>query len=132
MTDLLEQLGRPQVTHETYGACKEVFAAQLEEPDTELRVAEDDRGNVVGFCALHFRPRLNQVEPEAWVSELMVSPPPAAAAPPAPCSTRPRTLPMTGAAGRSSLESIYDRREQHLLYTAAGMQDAGRMFRKPL
>ena len=40
--------------------------------DAAHLVAEDD-GEVIGFCSLHFRERLNYPTPEAWVPDLIVS-----------------------------------------------------------
>jgi ribosomal protein S18 acetylase RimI-like enzyme len=132
VTDLLEQLGRTPVTHESYGASRDVYAAQLEADDTELLVAEDERGNVVGFCALTFRPRLNQVELEAWVPDLIVSAAARGRGTARALLEEAEELARARGCRVITLESGYDRREAHLLYTAAGMQDAGKMFRKTL
>lgn len=132
VTDLLEQLGRAQVSHETYSACRDVYAEQLEDPDTELLVAEDERGMVAGFCALTFRPRLNQVELEAWVPDLIVNAASRGRGTARALLERAEDLARARGCRQITVEEGYERREAHLLYTAAGMQDAGRTFRKRL
>jgi len=132
VTDLLEQLGRAQVSHEMYSACHDVYAAQLDDPGFELIVAEDDRGNVAGFCALTFRPRLNQVELEAWIPDLIVNAASRGRGTARALLEYAEDLARERGCREITLEEGYDRREAHLLYTAAGMQDAGRTFRKRL
>jgi GNAT superfamily N-acetyltransferase len=132
VTDLLEQLGRARVTHEGYAACRDVYAAQLGHPDADHLVAEDERGNVVGFCSLHYRPRLNHVAPQAWVPDLIVTPAARGRGTARALLDRVEELARQRGCWEVTLESGYDRREAHLLYTAAGMQDAGKMFRKGL
>jgi GNAT superfamily N-acetyltransferase len=132
VTELLEKLGRNQVTDQTRDRCREIYAAQLSDPAADHLVAEDDDGQVVGFCSLHFRKRLNHTTPEAWVPDLIVS----------------DTLRRTGigkallehAEQRAierrcwslSLESAYHRVEAHRFYGAFGMRDAGKSFHKLL
>jgi GNAT superfamily N-acetyltransferase len=131
VTDLLEQLGRAQVTHDSYGAAREVYLAQLADPDTELLVAIDG-GVVIGFCSLHYRMRLNHTTPQAWIPDLYVD------ADARGRGTAKALLIEAEARARRrecwelTLESGYERRDAHLLYSAAGMQDAGKYFRKPL
>src|SRR5690349_9871805 len=70
---LLAELGRPAVDADNDAACRAVYDAQLADEGSDHLVAVDDDGTVVGFCSLHYRPRLNQVTPEAWVPDLIVS-----------------------------------------------------------
>jgi GNAT superfamily N-acetyltransferase len=132
VTALLEDLGRPRVTDETRDRCREIYAAQLSDVSADHLVAEDDAGQVVGFCSLHFRKRLNYEAPEAWVPDLIVA----------------DSLRRTGigkalleyAEDRAiergcwalSLESAYHRLEAHRFYSAFGMRDGGKSFRKLL
>ena len=132
ITVLLEKLGRNVVTDQTRDRCREIYAAQLSDPAADHLVAENDDGEVVGFCSLHFRKRLNYTTPEAWVPDLIVS----------------EGLRRTGigkallehaerrAIERScwglSLESAYHRVEAHRFYGAFGMRDAGKSFHKLL
>ena len=132
VADLLEQLGRGPVNHESYGAAREVYAAQLEDPDTDHLVAVDERGNVVGFCSLHFRTRLNRPRREAWVPDLIVTPAARGRGTARLLLERAEQLGRERDCFQQTLESGYDRREAHLLYTAAGMQDAGKVFGKRL
>ena len=132
VTELLELLGRPAVTDETRADCQAIFEAQVVDPATHHLVAEDDEGEVVGFCSLHFRERLNHAVPEAWVPDLIVAE-----------DARRRGI------GRAlleeverrardrgcsalTLESAYRRAEAHDLYRHFKMRDAGKSFYKPL
>jgi ribosomal protein S18 acetylase RimI-like enzyme len=131
VTELLEALGRARVTHDSYALARQVYLNQLADPDAAHLVAIDN-GVVAGFCALHFRTRLNHTTPQAWIPDLFVDP-----------ATRGRgaaksLLIEAERLGRErgcyelTLESGYERSEAHLLYSAAGMQDAGKYFRKAL
>jgi GNAT superfamily N-acetyltransferase len=71
VTALLEELGRPAVNDRE--TCRQVYARDLEDPDTAHLLAADADGRIVGFCSLHFRSRLNQVSREAWVPDLIVA-----------------------------------------------------------
>jgi GNAT superfamily N-acetyltransferase len=132
ITALLEKLGRKEVTDETRDRCREIYAAQVSDAAADHLVAENDEGEVVGFCSLHFRKRLNYTTPEAWVPDLIVH----------------ETLRRTGigkalldhAEQRAiergcwalSLESAHHRVEAHRFYGAFGMRDMGKSFRKLL
>jgi GNAT superfamily N-acetyltransferase len=132
VTALLELLGRKEVTDETRDRCREVYAAQISDPTADHLVAENDDGEVVGFCSLHFRNRLNHPTPQAWVPDLIVA----------------DALRRTGI-GRAllehaerraiergcwglTLESAHHRREAHRFYADFGMRDAGLYFHKLL
>lgn len=130
VTDLLEQLGRARVTHEDYATCRDLFGRQLQDGDTDHLVAEDERGNVVGFCSLHYRRRLNYTRPQGWIPDLIVTPAARGRGTARALLDRAEELSRARGCWEVTLESGYDRREAHLLYTAAGMQDAGKMFRK--
>ena|SRR5436305_433308 len=132
VTALLEALGRKEVTDDTRDRCREIYASQISDPTSDHLVAVNDDGEVVGFCSLHFRKRLNYTTPEAWVPDLIVS----------------EGLRRTGvgkallehaeqrALDRNcwalSLESAYHRVEAHRFYAAFGMRDAGKSFHKLL
>lgn len=132
VTDLLEQLGRGPVSHNDYATAKQVYTDQLDDPLTAHLVATDSQGRVIGVCALHFRMRLNHVTPQAWIPDLFVQ-----------RSARGRgtARALLGEAERLArerqcweltLESGEERSEAHLLYSAFGMTNAGKFFRKPL
>ena len=132
VTALLELLGRTPVTDATRDRCREVYAAQVSDLTADHLVAENDDGEIVGFCSLHFRNRLNHPTPQAWVPDLIVT----------------DSLRGTGigrallerAEGRAiergcweiTLESAHHRREAHRFYAGFGMRDAGLFFRKLL
>ena len=132
VTALLELLGRNPVTDATRDRCREVFAAQVSDPAADHLVAEDDGGEIVGFCSLHFRNRLNHTTPQAWVPDLIV-----------------REHVRRSGVGRALLEhaerraiergcwdltreSAYHRQEAHRFYAAFGMRDGGKYFHKLL
>ncbi|HKN94819.1 MAG TPA: GNAT family N-acetyltransferase [Thermoleophilaceae bacterium] len=129
---LLHDLGRREVTDETRDRCRELYAAQVSDPSVDHLVAEDDDGEIVGFCSLHFRKRLNYTTPEAWVPDLIV-----------------RDAQRRNGVGKAllehaenraiergcwalSLESAHHRVEAHRFYGAFGMRDMGKSFRKLL
>ena len=132
VTDLLEQLGRSRVEHQSYAAARDVYAAQLEDPQTDLLVAVDQRGNVVGFCSAQYRSRLNRAELQAWIPDLIVSPAARGRGTARSLLDAAEDLARGRGCWELTLEAGHDRREDHLLYTAAGMEDAGRVFRKSL
>jgi GNAT superfamily N-acetyltransferase len=131
VAELLEALGRPRIAHDGYARARQLYLDQLADPNAAHLVVVDG-GVVVGFCSLHFRTRLNRAAPQAWIPDLFVDP-----------ASRGRGAAKTlliaaekEARDRGcyelALESSYDRSEAHLLYSAAGMQDAGKFFRKAL
>jgi GNAT superfamily N-acetyltransferase len=132
VTDLLEQLGRSRVTNENYAACRDVYAAQLEDPHADHLVVEDERGTVVGFCSLHYRPRLNRSDLQAWIPDLVVTRAARGRGTARALLDHAERLARARGCWELTLESGYARSEAHLLYTAAGMDDAGKMFRKAL
>jgi GNAT superfamily N-acetyltransferase len=132
VTALLELLGRKQVTDATRDRCREIYAAQISDPTADHLVAENDDGEIVGFCSMHFRNRLNHPTPQAWVPDLIVDD-----------SVRGTGLGkalLEHAEGRAierdcweiTLESAHHRREAHRFYAGFGMRDAGLFFRKLL
>src|SRR3954468_7163496 len=73
VTELLEELGRAEVTDDSYALARQVYLNQLEDPDASHLVAIDN-GVVTGFCSLYYRPRLNHTTPQAWIADLYVDP----------------------------------------------------------
>lgn len=129
---LLAQLGRPELLDACANACRRVFEADVADPGADHLLAVDEHGEVLGFCSLHYRRRLNHPTEEAWIPDLIVT-------------ERARG---TGA-GRAllaeaerrarargchclQLESGYRRTRAHRVYLAAGMTDAGKEFVKEL
>jgi GNAT superfamily N-acetyltransferase len=132
VTELLELLGRAEVTDATRDRCREIYAAQVTDPATKHLVAENDAGEVVGFCSLHFRNRLNHPTAQAWIPDLIVRE-----------SARRQGVARAllqaaedAALDRDcwdfTLESGYQRTEAHMVYANFGMRDHGKYFRKLL
>ena len=69
---LLEELGRARVTDETRDAVRALYERHMEDDNAAHLVAEDD-GQVIAFCSLHFRERLNHPTPDAWIPDLIVT-----------------------------------------------------------
>lgn len=132
VTELLELLGRPRVTHEDYASCRDVYAAQLEDSHTHHLVAVDSRDDAVGFCSLHFRVRLNRPEPEAWVPDLIVQDAARGRGTARALLHEAERVALHRGCRKLTLESGNDRSAAHLLYRAAGMDDDGRVFEKSL
>jgi GNAT superfamily N-acetyltransferase len=131
VTALLEELGRDEVTDETRATCRALLEEHVADSEAAHLVAEDD-GEVIGFCSLHFRERLNYTTPDAWVPDLIVTER-------ARRSGAGRAL-LAEAERRANargcwvltLESAHFRKEAHRFYEAYGMQNVGLSFVKPL
>ena len=132
VTALLEELGRNPVTDETRDRCRELYAAQISDPAVDHLVAENDAGEVVGFCALHFRNRLNHTTPQAWVPDLIVRDSLRGAGIGGALLEHAERRAIERGCWDLTLESAYHRREAHRFYEAFGMRDAGKYFHKLL
>jgi GNAT superfamily N-acetyltransferase len=128
---LLEELGRPAVTDATRDACRAIFEEHVVDSEAAHLVAEEG-GEVVGFCSLHFRERLNYTTPDAWIPDLIVT---------ERARRRGAAWAMLEEAERRArvrgcwmltLESAHFRKEAHRLYAAFGMKDGGKEFHKLL
>jgi GNAT superfamily N-acetyltransferase len=132
VTALLVALGRPQVTPATAAAARDVFDAQLADRLSDHLVAEDDDGTVVGFCSIHYRPRLNHPTLQAWVPDLIVDEDVR--------STGVGRALLAEAERRArkrgchdlTLESAHFRKRAHAFYEREGMTDSGKSFWKKL
>jgi GNAT superfamily N-acetyltransferase len=132
VTELLEILGRAEVTPETEADCRRVFEAQVDGEESCPLVVEDEDGAVIACCSLHFRPRLNRPVPDAWIPDLVVDPT---------ARRRGAGRAMLAEAERRArergcwqltLESGYQRGEAHQMYEAFGMEKAGYYFLLPV
>ena len=132
VTTLLEALGRKEVTDETRDRCREIYAAQVSDPTADHLVAEDDEGEVIGFCSLHFRKRLNYPSPEAWVPDLIVSEKLRRSGIGKALLEHAEQRAIDRGCWALSLESAHHRVEAHRFYVAFGMRDGGKSFRKLL
>jgi GNAT superfamily N-acetyltransferase len=130
VTALLHELGRPAATDRE--TCLAVYTRDIEDPDAAHLLAEDDAGQIVGFCSLHFRPRLNQVSPQAWVPDLIVTE--------AARSKKVGHALLSEAEKRArrrgchhlTLESAHWRKDAHRFYLDFGLTDDGLAFGKAL
>ena len=122
----MEELDRsPAVDRD---GCRRVYEQQLAEGAAHLLAFLD--GEAVGFCSLHFRSRLNEPTPQAWIPDLIVT-----------ASARRQGVARTLLAEAErlareagchglTLESGHHRAEAHRLYEAFGMTNAGFYFTK--
>jgi GNAT superfamily N-acetyltransferase len=130
VTALLVELGRPAVTDRE--TCLAVYTRDLQDPGASHLLAEDDEGRIVGFCSLHFRPRLNQVSPQAYVPDLIVTE--------AARSKKVGRALLSEAENRArrrgchhlTLESAHWRKDAHRFYLDFGLTDDGLSFGKAL
>lgn len=129
VTALLELAGRPPLTPASHDDAEAIYARQVHDPDAHHLVAEDEAGRVAGFCALHFRRRLNHATEEAWVPELFVL----EAARGQGVGRALLDEAERRARGRGChalvLESRYRDAEGHALYRSRRMRDVGKQFR---
>ena len=131
-TTLLEELGRAKVTPETREECERVYAAQLADPESAPLVGEDAEGQVVAFCTLHFRPRLNHPTPDAWIPDLIVTERSRRRGAARALLEMAERLARERGCWALTLESGYRREEAHQLYEAFGMRAMGKYFAKGL
>ena len=125
---LLAELGRPDVAGgEDEAAHRAAFAAYLARADATALVAELD-GEIVGFCDLEFRQRLNFLEPQAWIPDLIVSPQARSRGAGAALLARARELAAARGCFSLSLESASWRTRAHAFYEREGMADTGKAF----
>ena len=132
VTALLEALGREAVTDEKRDRCRELYAAQVSDPTADHLVAEDDSGEIVGFCSLHFRSRLNYTTPQAWVPDLIVTESSRGTGVGRALLEHAERRAIERGCWEITLESAHFRHEAHRFYEAFGMRDAGKFFRKLL
>ena len=132
VTALLEELGRPEVTDATREDCRVIFEEQVVRPDVHHMVAEDAQGDVVAFCSLHFRERLNFATPEAWIPDLIVSQPSRREGIARALLEEAERRARERGCWSLTLESGYQRAEAHHLYRRFRMRDSGKAFHKLL
>jgi GNAT superfamily N-acetyltransferase len=132
VTDLLERLGRAKVTDATRDRCREIYAAQMSDPTANHLVAENDDGELVGFCSLHFRNRLNHATAQAWIPDLFVLESARRQGVASALLEEAERRALDRNCWDFTLESAYQRTEAHQLYLNFGMRDVGKYFRKLL
>ena len=132
VTTLLEALGRPVVTEETSADCRAVFEQQVVDPRSHHSVAETSEGEVVGFCSMHFRARLNHPTEEAWVPDLIVREEARGAGVGRKLMEEQERRAREHGCHTLALESGYQRAEAHMLYRNLKLRDSAKAFVKKL
>ncbi|MEA2369296.1 MAG: hypothetical protein QOH38_2014 [Thermoleophilaceae bacterium] len=132
VTALLESLGRATVTDATRDDALAVFHEQVVDPDSHHMVAEDEGGDVVAFCSLHFRKRLNHATEEAWIPDLFVDERARRQGVARSLLEEAERRAIDRGCWHLTLESGHQRAEAHQAYRSFRMRDAGKQFSKPL
>ncbi len=130
-SELLAELGRPQMTAESRSHKQEVFARHLANRETASLIAMRD-GRAIGLLSLHFRERLSQPAPEAWIPDFVVTADEQGRG--AAQALLNRAIEMAGERGcyRVVLESHYHRQRAYRFYAREGFADVGKCFSLPL
>jgi PhnO protein len=124
---LLAELGRPAPTPETADALRETFQEHLADPNVESLVAERG-GDLIGFCSLLLRPRLNFATLEAWIPDLVVTEREHGTGVAVALFGRALEIARARRCHRFTLESGYHRLRAHRFYEREGMKDLGKYF----
>ena len=125
---LLAELGRPDVRETPEeDAHRRAFEAYLDRPDTVALVAEDD-SEVVGFCDLEFRQRLNFLTPQAWIPDLVVAESMRGRGAGRALLAAARERAVERGCWGVTLESATWRTGAHAFYERAGWTDSGKSF----
>jgi len=129
---LLAELGRPVVMGtQDEASARDVFLAYLARPDTVALLAEiDDR--VVGFCDMEYRTRLNFLDAQAWIPDLVVSEAERGRGAGAALLARAEKLARERGCWGMSLESASWRTRAHAFYAREGWEDTAKSFSKSL
>ncbi len=132
VAELLAELGRPAVVGEPGEAeHRAAFVRYLARPKTALLVAiEDDL--IVGVCDVEFRQRLNFLEPQAWIPDLIVAGDSRSRGAGAALVARAEELAREHGCWGISLESATWRTRAHDFYRREGYSDIGLAFNKSL
>lgn len=132
VTELLEILGRAEVTEDTFDECRQVFEDQVAGRESAPLVVEDGEGTVIACCSLHYRPRLNRPAPDAWIPDLVVHPDARRRGAGRALLEEAERLARNRGCWQLTLESGYQRTEAHRMYEAFGMSNEGYYFGKAL
>ncbi|MBI2825290.1 MAG: GNAT family N-acetyltransferase [Planctomycetia bacterium] len=129
--ELLAELGRPAVTAATEARGRAIYNQHLAADDATGLIAERG-GRPVGFLSLHFRERLSQPAPEAWIPDLVVTQAEHGRGAAQELLARAVELARSRGCYRLVLESHYHRERAHRFYLREGFTDAGKCFVMPL
>ena len=132
VTALLESLGRKTVTDDTRADAEAVFHEQVVDPCAHHMVVEGGAGELVGFCSLHFRKRLNHPTEEAWIPDIYVAEVARRQGIARALLEEAERRALERGCWHLTLESGHQRAEAHALYRSFRMRDAGKQFSKPL
>ncbi|HVU88106.1 MAG TPA: GNAT family N-acetyltransferase [Pirellulales bacterium] len=128
---LLTELGRPAPTDETLPQVRRVFERHLASADTSSLIALRD-GAAVGLLTLHFRERLSQPVPEAWIPDFVVTADEQGRGAAHLLMHRAMELARARGCHRVALESHYHRHRAYRFYAREGFTDVGKCFSLPL
>ena len=132
VTELLERLGRPALTDDTLEDVRAVFRAQVLDPNAHHMVVAGPSGEVVAFCSLHFRGRLNHGSEEAWIPDLYVAEHARLKGIGRALLEEAERRAIARGCWHLTLESGHQRAEAHALYRSFRMRDSGKQFSKLL
>ncbi len=132
VTALLELLGRARVTDATRDECRALFELQLADPQADHLLVDEGAAGPLGFCSLHYRPRLNFATPEAWVPDLIVAEEARGRGAGLALLEEAERRARARGCHRLTLESGHEREAAHRLYLRFGMDDSGKFFQKRL
>jgi GNAT superfamily N-acetyltransferase len=132
VTALLEALGRAEVTDATRDDARAVYRAQVLDPSSHHMVVEDPAGDLVAFCSLHYRTRLNHATEEAWIPDLFVAEHARNRGVGRGLLEEAERRAIARGCWHLTLESGHQRAEAHALYRSFRMRDSGRQFSKLL
>jgi GNAT superfamily N-acetyltransferase len=131
VTSLLEELGRPRVSDDDTEEARSVYEAQLADEASDHLVAVGDADEVIGFCSLHYRARLNHARSEqAWIPDLIVREAVRGTGAGRALLEEARSRAEARGCHDITLESSYTRERAHAVYLAAGYEDLGKFFRR--
>jgi GNAT superfamily N-acetyltransferase len=129
---LLEELGRDPVTDEVRADWQAVFRQQVVDPSSHHMVVVGAEGQVVAFCALQFRHRLNLVAEEAWIADLCVDETARTDGVAAALLEEAERKAIARGCSRLATESAHQHAEAHEDMRRFKMRDSGRHFQKRL
>jgi GNAT superfamily N-acetyltransferase len=132
VTALLEGLGRPTVDDRAREDARAVYRTQVLDPDAHHMVVEGPGGELVAFCSLHYRTRLNHATEEAWIPDLYVAEHARLRGIGRALLEEAERRALARGCWHLTLESGHQRAEAHALYRGFRMRDSGRQFSKLL
>lgn len=127
LTRLIGELGRPQLTESNRGSLRRVFDILRSDPSAVFLVAEAD-GELIGTIRVQIRDRLNFANPEAWISDFIVTEKHRGRGVGRTLLRHTIRVAQERRCVRLLLESGYQRVHAHALYLSEGFVDSGKAF----